>query len=239
MIDNLKSILHKKSPKELRALLPWYVNDTLTAADSRAVDSWLRRGPEAQAELAAWQQVRTAVVGQAQQRPSLAVRQQIMAQVQSVSVPPRRSLTLPQLAWGLGLALIVLLLLWITIQPGIVLQWSVNDDPLASFRVYRAAVGSADFGLVGEFPADAVARQYSYVDTRLLPGQTYVYRVEAVSEGGGVDISQAITANALDALPGQLAILLTSLIAGCGAVAAARRWQLEGWGSWGVGGLVT
>jgi hypothetical protein len=138
-----------------------------------------------------------------------------------------RPATSPWLAWAWGAAMTaaVLILLWATVQPGIALQWSVSDGGLTGFRVYRAPAGSANFGLLRQVPARPDARQYTYVDTLLVPGQTYVYRVEAVGQSGPLAASPTITGNALTALPYQLAILLTSLIAGYVAVMLARQWQ--------------
>lgn len=229
MKHRLKTLFGRKSEDELRALLPWYLNGTLSAAEQRAVSTWLHEEVEAQAELAAWQRVQAAVGQQPVQPPSSQVRQRLMAEIRTLQGTKRPAFTWPQLAWGTALALAVLMLLWITVQPGIVLQWSVADGGPAAFRVYRAPVGSADFGLVGELPAGADAQAYSYVDTRLLPGQQYVYRVEAVGQGGQVAASQAITASALEALPGQLAILLTSLLVGYGAVVVAGRGTIREW----------
>jgi hypothetical protein len=70
------------------------------------------------------------------------------------------------------------------------------------------------------------------VDARPWPAETYVYRVEAVGAEGQAAASRAITADARTALPAQLAILVTSLIAGCAVVVVVQRWQWEGRGGW-------
>jgi hypothetical protein len=226
--------------KRQEDLLPWYANGTLTAAEREAVERWLRQSPEAPAKLAGWQQLRAVVTGQVQQTPPPSVWQQVMARARAKSATRRQTQALPRLtwAWGAALAMAILVLLWGTIQPGIVLQWSVSDGPLSAFRVYRAPLGSADFDLLHEMPAHPGVRQYTYVDARPWPTQTYVYRVEGVRQGGQSALSQAITANALDALPGQLAILFTSLITGYGAVILAQRWRYSGQGAWKLSRLV-
>ena len=214
--------------KRRKDLLPWYVNGTLTAAEREAEEHWLRQSAEAQVELGVWQRLRAAVIGQPQQAPSAAVWQRVMAQVRAQGAvrQPARAQSLLAWVWGGALAAALLILLWSTVQPGVVLQWSVNDGPLAAFRVYRAPLGSADFSLLYEAPARPDVEQYTYVDARLLPGQAYVYRVEGVGQGGRSAFSRAITASALDALPAQLAILFTSLIGGCGATILAQRRRL-------------
>jgi len=123
---------------------------------------------------------------------------------------------------------VVLIVLWSLFQPGIMLEWSVAGGPLTGFRVYRAPVGSADSGLLGEVPAEAAVQDYAYLDARLWPGQQYVYRVEAVGAEGQAAASQAIRVDGLAALPAQVAILLASVMAGCAVVALTSRWRSVG-----------
>jgi hypothetical protein len=144
----------------------------------------------------------------------------------------QRTALLPRLAWGTAVALAVLVVLWTLLQPGIQLQWAVDGGTPAAFRIYRAPAGSADFGLLGEVPAEPAVQAYSYVDARLWPAQTYMYRVEAVGAEGEAAASRAITADARTVLPAQLAILLTSLIVGCAAVVVVQRWRWDGKGGW-------
>ena len=126
-------------------------------------------------------------------------------------------------AWSAGIAVAVLLVLWILVQPGIALEWSVEPDGLSTFQIYRAPAGSSDYRLVSQVPAQSSAQAYTLVDVLVLPWQTYVYRVEGVSQQGQVAYSPAITSSAWDVLPYQLAILLVSLAAGYVAMALARR----------------
>jgi hypothetical protein len=85
------------------------------------------------------------------------------------------------------------------------------------FRVYRAEVDAgeaaetAQFELLDELPASEQARQYTFTDFRLLPGQNYVYRVEGLNEAGQPAASQTISGQGIDALPGQLAIMIVLL----------------------------
>jgi hypothetical protein len=232
--------MFKQLSKQARELLPWYVNGSLTTTEQECVKRWLRHSPDGPAELADWQQVRTVVSGQAQQEPSPDTWRRVMTRVRSLGDSNGRTQVLPRPAWGWGgaLAVAIVALLWVVFQPGIVLQWSVNDGPLAVFRVYRAPVGSTDFELVHETHAQPDSGEYTFVDAVLWPGQTYVYRVEGLNPGEQPAVSQAITANALEALPGQLAIILVGLIGGCGAAMLAQRPRLVGGGRGGLGRLM-
>jgi hypothetical protein len=232
-----------QAPEACRDLLPWYLNNRLTPPEQEAVEAWLRAEPGAKAELAAWGEIQEVLASQPRMTPSPRVWQGITAQV-SQAPARRQAAPLARLAWGLAVALAVLAVLWTVLQPGIVLQWSAAGGPSAAFRVYRAPVGSGDvelqgnslavaeqlhFGLVGEVPAEARAADYRYVDARPWLARAYVYRIEALGRGGQPLASHAIAATVLEALPAQVAVLLASLMAGCGAAALAggqRAWRV-------------
>jgi hypothetical protein len=108
-------------------------------------------------------------------------------------------------------------LIWQALPPGIVLQWSVEGSTPETFRVYRAEVDAgieSRFELLDELPATAQAQKYTFIDFRLLPGQEYLYRVEGLNSAGQPAASQTITGQGVDALPGQLAILLVFIFTG-------------------------
>lgn len=217
---------NKAAPGDVAGLLPWYLNNTLSADEAGAVEDWLRQDPAAAMELAAWQQAQHLVTHQPAEAPPLAVYERVREPVRSRSVPEPLS-WLPRLAWGAAVGLAVLVLLWFVFQPGIVLDWSVQGSPVLAFRVYRAPLGTADFGLVGEVLAEPEVQHYRYVDARPWLGWSYEYRVEVVGRDGRPVISHATTAGAQDALPGQVAVLLTSMVAGFAAVWLTQNWQLR------------
>jgi len=224
--------MFKRTPQGTeRDLMPWYLSGTLSPAETQAMEAWLQDDPEARVELEAWERVRSSVAGQPEPEPSPVVWQRVQSRLQGEASDRHVSL-LPRLAWGLALATAILVLLWAVLRPGITLEWSARGDALTGFRIYRAPLGSADFGLLGEISADPDVQAYTYVDARPWSRQTYVYRIEAIGPEGETAASQAITAGALDALPSQLAALLTSLIVGCGAAALMRpqRFSVRGKG---------
>lgn len=203
---------------QLRECLPAYLNDSLSASQRRQVEAWLERSHTARAELAAWQKLQGAVRGQSLARPSADVRARLMGRIeqdarQSPARPVFRGLSFNALA-GAALTLIVLALLWFAVQPGVALQWTLEGAGVASFNIYRAVQGSDDFTLLAEIPAQRGAERYRFVDVRLWPGRAYVYRVEGVGQAGEIAASQSIASGPLAALPGQLAILFTSLVIG-------------------------
>ena len=233
--------MFKRLSKRAKELLPWYVNGSLTTREQEAVERWLRQSPDGSDELADWQQVRAAVSGQTQREPSPDIWRRVTARARSLDDSHGRTQVLPRPAWGwVGmLAVAIVALLWVVFQPGIVLQWSVNDGPMTVFRVYRAPVGSTDFELVYETHAQPDSGEYTFVDAVLWPGQTYVYRVEGLNPGEQPAVSQAITANALEALPSQLAVILVGLIGGYGAAMLVQQLRLASGGRWGLGRLTT
>jgi hypothetical protein len=198
-------------PHDLNELLPWYANHTLAPDEQRAVEAWLQADPASARRLATWQQIQSAAVSQLQVAPSPAVRQKLMARIQA-----RHQARQIRWAWvwGTAMAALVLMVLWLVVQPGIALQWSVDGGHASQFRIYRAVNGGRDFNLLNEVPAQPNIRDYTFTDTSSLPGQHYTYLVEAIGASGRSILSQTVTGDGLDALPSQLLLLLVSLLAG-------------------------
>jgi len=113
-------------------------------------------------------------------------------------------------AWG-AMSIAILVLLWGIVKPGIVLQWNWQNGDVTTFEVYRAPEGSDEFTLVSQIPTQEAYTEYTFVDPKLVPGETYTYRIEGVTSSGQSKFTQAVTDNASSALPGQLALLVASL----------------------------
>ena len=58
-----------------------------------------------------------------------------------------------------------------------------------------------------ELQADETTAAYQFTDWLPLPGQNYVYRVEALDQNGQLAASQTVAGRGLDALAGQLLTL--------------------------------
>jgi hypothetical protein len=214
-------VLHQ-SDQTLSLLLPAYLNHTLSVSEQRSVEEWLRRDPQARAELTAWQQLRAGVIDQPHTVPSATSKRKLMARLQAA---PKPSIATRWLPWtsGLVLAALVLIVLWLTIQPGIGLQWSIADGSVSSFRIYRAPSGSNDFTVVRDIPAQPGIHDYTYIDTSLSLNPDYVYRVEG-RQGELAATSPTITASAQEVMRNQLIILSISLIAGLSGVMLGQYW---------------
>jgi hypothetical protein len=217
----------RKSQQSFRKLLPWYVNRSLSALECEAVEAGISRDDRARAEVDAWKQIQTAVTSQPQRMPSSQVRQRLMAIIREPTASFTR-VTRPSwsLFAGALLTLSVLILLWLAVRPGVVLQWSLERDRMTSYRIYRASHGSSQFELVTEIPAQANRLRYSFVDALLMPGRNYIYRVEGIHADGVSTFSQIVNSHSQDVLPGQLALILTSVIIGYGIVIVMRQWTL-------------
>ncbi len=194
-------------------LLPWYVNQTLSHVERDAVEDWLKTQPAATDRLTTVSELRSAINAQPRLAPSPAVRQQLLAQIKTRQPSPKH---LARPAWlvGSAVALVLLVALWLVVQPGIALQWSVTGTGVNTYRVYRAPADSEEFSLISEIPAQHNAEAYSFTDITSLPGQTYTYVIEAVTQTGQTTLSPLAIGHGLDVLPAQLALILTSLVAG-------------------------
>jgi hypothetical protein len=209
---------------EIQALLAQYASDSLLPVDRRRVESWLEDNPQLQAQVEFWEQLRAGLHSQPQLAPGPNVWRDLH---QQVTLRQRLNKRNPVSALvGVALATVCLLLLWFTIRPGVMLRWTVSGGDVLTYQVYRAPSGSQDFILLGEVPASPAVSQYRYLDALFIPGQSYVYRVEAISQFGSPIVSQRVVSQPAGALPGQLAILLASLLMGFLAASLARSWEI-------------
>lgn len=211
------------APDDVRDLLPWYVNGTLSPAEEEAVEAWLARHPEAHAEVEALRRLRDAVAAQ----PLLAPSEQVWAHLQArVSrVQSRRPRWLVW-AWGSVVALLLFLTLWAVVQPGIVLRWQVEGAPAAAVRVWRVAEGGqpvllALVPLAPDRPTGAV------VDPLVRPWGTYTYKVEMLNGAGQVVWWRTAVARADGVWSYHLVLGIVSLLSGWGMAVALER--LRAW----------
>jgi hypothetical protein len=221
--------MSKKTSKREHLLLPWYLNDTLTGEEKKAVDILLRQEPNSQRELEAWRNIQKVLSNQPQQTPSPYLWNEIIHRL-SEKREPRHAFghlrSLGGFIAGLAITLAVLILLWLIIRPGIVLNWSISDDGMQSYRIFRAPQGTTDYKLLSQVRAKPGKIEYTYIDSLLLPWQNYSYIVEGVSQEGQDILSQTISTSARQALPGQLSLLITSLIVGFSILLLLQYWPL-------------
>lgn len=206
----------------MKELLPFYLNGSLSRDENQQIEAWLRQDLAARQELASWREIQLAVSGQDGLMPTNRAYQALMDRIQSspeqVTVSSRLRLQPGKVLGALLITLIVLYGLWKAVAPGIALEWSLQGEGVSAFKVYRATAGQAQFDLISEIPARVGTDRYSYVDVHLLPGKDYIYRVEGIGLAGDLAASKSIVSNSMGVLPGQLAVLLASLLVGLWSV---------------------
>lgn len=210
------------SDEDFQALLAQVASNSLPPEERQRVEAWLLEHPQQQAQVEFWGQLRVSLQSRPQLTPGQNVWQGLHQQVALHQRQGKRSLI--SAAAGLALATLSLVLLWLTIRPGVMLYWSVSGGDNLTYQVYRAPTGSQEFILLGEVPGSPGVNQYSYLDALFLPGRSYIYRVEGVSPSGTPVVSQRVVSQSTAALPGQMAILLASLLVGYLATSLARNW---------------
>ncbi len=217
--------MSRKSSKANKQLIPYYLNGTLSEREKKAVEEIIRRDENAYIENKAWKQLKFVLSDLPQRDPSPVVWERVSTVIQHegkyVPFPLRKSF-LP----GTVLAILISILLWFLIQPGIMLQWSIKQDGMISYRIFRAPLGSTQFELIKEVAAKADQLNYSYLDPAVFPGRNYVYRVEAIPITGIPAYSQVVNGTYREVLPGQAALILSSIISGYGIVFLIQSWKI-------------
>lgn len=190
--------------------LPEYLNGRLSSRAIERVEDWLHSSPDAAQEFETWKSIQKAVMAQPVIEPSYKVWSSIQNKL-SANQKTWREWVQPVFLGSL-FAVLILSFLWILIRPGYTLQWSAQATGAQQFDIYRAPAGSNEFILLASVDAQGANQEYRYVDSMAIPGRTYVYRVEGTGVEGLTAISQPLTSDPLTALPGQLAVVFSSLI---------------------------
>ena len=191
--------------------LPAYVNGTLGPLKRRFLDRWLARDAELQDELNGLSDLRSVMRSQTVVAPDTSVWLGIKAATAGAREQPRIAWR-PSLVWPIVIVALAAaaILLWRALPPGLEISWSLDGPAPQTFKVYRAPVDSSsgdEFSLIGELPAQTGVDQYDYTDLRLVPGQQFLYQVEAIDDSGNTVTSRALAGNSLEALPRQVLYL--------------------------------
>ncbi len=124
-----------------------------------------------------------------------------------------------RIAWmpkviGALVMLVALMLLWVSVKPGVFLEWKVTGESPGTFNIYRSIDGQENYYFVREVAAIPGVDSYHYTDTGILPGLKYSYRVEGVQGELTLAVGQASASSSSEIFLVQIAILLISAFLG-------------------------
>ena len=197
-------------------LLPWYINETLSESEKIAVQNLINHHPKSLDDYQITQRISNILQAQESLSPSNRVKNHLLNTVHNQPVSSKN--TIHPWLWSGPITLLIFIVLWLVVQPGTLLQWSINGISPESFLIYRAPEGSTQFVLIDELPAIPSQPSYQYADILVVPGQTYQYLIEVRDLYGNTTRSQATTNDAQMALAAQIALLLTSFILTVGII---------------------
>ena len=205
--------------RRMEELIPLYVSGALSHAERKAVEAWLREHPEATSQLETWKLVQAALKGRQEKSPPEGNLQAIRLRIHATETHISKYGT-PRFApvVGVMMAVLVLITLWMSVKPGINLEWSVSGESPKEFLVYRSSGDPDDYRLIREISARQDVEQYRYTDSFLLPGKEYSYRIIGVSYDNQLVISDIGRSSTAGILPWLLAILLVSIVVGLSAI---------------------
>jgi len=213
--------------KKQKDLLPWFINESLSADEQQWVETWLQHNPEASSLWNDTQRIASAISSQEATTPDSLIESRLFTKIRQAS-ENRKSFNILQWAWSLPLAAILVVILLVLVQPVTQLQWSVRDDNLAAFRVYRATAGSTTFELLGELPAADGQTNYEFTDeTSSFSIKNYHYVIAIVTQNGSTAVSPAVSSNTLMTFASQFALLLTSFILTFGMITVVKELKIS------------
>jgi hypothetical protein len=204
----MKKYISKR--KSMVQLIPWYFNGSLSEKERQKVDNELANDPILRETMADWKRLGWFVGHQTNLQPSEDLEDVLLRRVNAQS----RNTYFYAHIYAIFMAAAILLVLWAVFRPGISLQWSAYGDRVDSFRIYRSINDSSNYELIYETSAGKTDTHYSYVDTFLIPWSSYSYVVGGIKSGEEFALSEKVSSRAISVLPGQLALIITSLILG-------------------------
>lgn len=160
--------------------------------------------------------LRTAVNQQPVLKPSNRVRAHLMTRTvaNKPGIPSHFSALVTRWVAGVGTAILVFVILWQVVNPGVELSWSVNIGLPVIYRVYRSTDLNNDPMLVHEFRAESNDKNFHLVDDLIPPALNYTYIVEGVAPDGQTVDSRSLSVDTSNILLTQAAILVVSLLLG-------------------------
>ncbi len=195
-----------KLTEYIDSLLPLYANGRANRLQRMLVEFRLKDDESARQRLVLVRDLQRGLREDASV-PSNAVWARIHASIKENPSP-----TIQPGVWrlGMGLAVLLLLIVWFAFPPKVVLEWTVAGNIPQEFHIYRAReAGSQEFMLLQEIPGNETLEDYRFVDLQLLPSRYYAYKIEAISQNGEPLSTELIFADGTSTLPSQLALLLT------------------------------
>ena len=191
-------------------LLPWYINETLSESEKIAVQNLINHHPKSLDDYQITQRISNILQAQESLSPSNRVKNHLLNIVHKQ--PTSSKNTIRPWLWSVPMTIFIFIILWLVVQPGTILQWSINGISTESFLIYRAPEGSSQFVLIDELSAIPSQPSYQYADILVIPGQTYQYVIEVRDQDGNTTRSRATTNDSQMALAAQIALFLTSII---------------------------
>lgn len=168
-----------------------------------------------------WEKAAELLNKQPMYQPNPVIEQKILSRVQiglkTFHIKPH--------PYALIIALTLLIILWSIIRPGIVLQWTIADIQLNDIRIYRTVQGREEFQIIYEARVQNRSNVYTFTDLLILPWQTYTYVLNGYNQDGISIASQQVIGRAVEALPGQLALISASLFTGYLVIYLFEAWR--------------
>jgi uncharacterized membrane protein len=116
------SLQKMTSEKELKKLLPWYINHTLSPIENEEIEYWLQISTKSIQQTAnEYQQIALGVTKQTNHLPKPEIREKLLTRINE----PVRTFTISRWAIGISLALTIFFLLFLIFHPGIELKWTM------------------------------------------------------------------------------------------------------------------
>lgn len=196
--------------KAAEEIIPWYINESLNDEETRLAEMQLSSDLDLRDALIKWKKIGSLVKQQSVYQPDAGIEKRLLAVITRQTVNPIRNIHI----YAIIIAMLILVVSWFVVRPGIVVEWKVNNDKFNTFRIYRAEENSDNYQIVYETSTASRNKEYQFIDAVLLPWHSYTYFVEGRDDLETIAFSQTLTGHAINVLPTWIAIIILSACTG-------------------------
>jgi hypothetical protein len=200
----------KQRRKAAEEIIPWYINESLNDEETRLTEMQLTSDSDLRDALIKWKKIGNMVKQQPVYQPDAGIEKRLLNVITKQTVNPIRHIHI----YAIIITMLILVVSWFVIKPGIVVEWKVNNDKFNTFRIYRAEENSGNYQIVYETSAASSNKEYQFIDAVLLPWHSYSYFVEGSDDLETIALSQTLTGHAINVLPTWIVIILLSACIG-------------------------
>ncbi|HEY61712.1 MAG TPA: hypothetical protein G4N95_03595 [Anaerolineae bacterium] len=197
---------------KLSRLLPWYANGTLVGKERAAIDNCLLKSVKMKRDSKDIDIIRSIVKNEPIHYPSASLKDRIIERIDKGQTVRKYKLKPADFFGSLIIWVSLFIILWLVFQPGVTIQWYLPiDSKSETINIYRKTISSHNFKIIDQISTVNVPVQIILNDPVLIPGQNYIYRIDAYDTSGDLVYQNLVSASTSKIIVNQIILILSSI----------------------------